>query len=144
MSASRQRRRIVGAAIAALLVGVLLGVVIGRVTAPGVDDAVSSSKTRGRSIAAALGTLPFEYEQARAGAAGEDQAGIESATQIVVDMVPPALDKAPWLGPGARRQVTDAVDAVKQAVRDKASVAALTSAVDDAVAIVRDVFNVAP
>ena len=144
MSASRQRRRTVGAAIAALLVGALLGVVIGRATAPGVDDAVSSSKARGRSIAAALGTLPFEYDQARAGAAGEDQARIESAAQIVIDMVPPALDKAPWLGPGAHQQVTDAVDAVKQAVRNKASVAALTSAVDDAVAIVRDVFNVAP
>jgi hypothetical protein len=131
----------VGAAIAALLVGVLLGIVLGRTTAPGVDDAVGSSKSRGSSIASALSTLPLEYEQARAGAGGEDQARIESAVQIVVDMVPPALDKAPWLGPSARRQVTDAVGAVMHAVRDKATVAEMTGAVETAVATVQDVFN---
>jgi hypothetical protein len=141
MSAHRQRRRMVGAAIAALLVGALLGVVIGRASAPGVDDAVSSSRSRGRSLASALSTLPFEYEQARAGAAGEDQARIESAVQIVIDMLPPALDKAPWLGPGARRQVTDAVDGVMQAVRSKVTGASMASAVETAVATVQDVFN---
>ena len=144
MSASRQRRRVIGVAIAALIVGVVVGALFGRATASGVDDALSSSRTKGRSIASALGTLPFEYEQARAEAAGEDQERIESAVQIVVDMVPPALDKASWLGPGARRQVTDAVDAVRQAVRNKASVTAVTTAVDSAVATVQDVFNVTP
>jgi hypothetical protein len=141
MSAGRQRRRIIGVAIAALVVGAILGVVIGRATASGADDALSSSRARGRSIASALSTLPFEYEQARSGAAGEDPARIESAVQIVVDMVPPALDKAPWLGPGARQQVTDSVNAVTQAVHAKATVAAMSSAVDTAVATVTDVFN---
>jgi hypothetical protein len=141
MSAGRQRRRTIGVAIAALLIGALAGVVIGRSTASTVDDAVSSSRARGRSIASALSTLPFEYEQARAGTAGEDQERIESAVQIVLDMVPPALDKAPWLGPGAHQQVTDAVDAVKQAVQDQTSVGTMTSVVDKAVATVRDVFS---
>jgi len=140
MSASHQRRRLVGATLAALVVGGVFGIALGRTTAPDVDDALNSSRRRAQDIAAALQTLPLEYQQSQEHAAGEDQARIESAVKIVVDMLPAALDQAPWLGPTARSRVTDSVNAVQAAVKRSAPVSELTAAVNDAVAAVQDVF----
>jgi len=142
MSASRQRRRTIAIAVAALVIGVGLGIVLGRVTANSVSDAVDASRSRGRDVAAALRTLPLEYEQARAGSGGETNAGIDDAVARVATMARAAFRKAPWLGPGDRGEVTSAVDAVGQAAHRSASLAEFKTAVDRAATTVEDVFGV--
>jgi hypothetical protein len=141
MSASRQRRRTILAAAAALVVGVLFGVLIGRATAPGVDDAIAASRSRGRDISAALRSLPIEYEQSQAGTGGENQSRIEDAVRRVADMAKTALDKAKWLGPGDRAEVTAAIDAVLQAARQQVSQSEFERVVNDAASKVEDVFG---
>jgi hypothetical protein len=141
MSATRQRRRMIALAVAALAVGLIAGLLIGRATASDVSDAVNASKDRGRALAAALRTLPLEYEQARSGS-GENQAGIEDTVKRVSDQAATAIAKAPWLGPTDRATVTSAMQAVVDAVRRKASTDEFQRTVEAAASVVEDVFAV--
>ena len=141
MSPNRQRRRIVGAAAIALLVGVILGVVIGRLTATSVDDEINASRKRGAAVGAALRTLPIEYEQLRGGTGGKSQVGFDDAVQRIVDQLTQALQKAPWIGPSAHDQAITDIEAVQQAAMSNASPDAFRAAVEKAAASIEDVFD---
>lgn len=141
MSASRQRRRMLLIAVAAALAGVVLGVLLGRATAPGVDDAIGASRGRGRSLASALRALPIEYERELSGP-GQDTSGIQDAARRVAVMADDTLGRAPWLGPGARRQVTDGVAAVRRAIQQGVGPQEFQKIAESSARVVEDVFAV--
>src|SRR4051812_12696608 len=104
MSATRQRRRMIVVALAALLVGLVAGLVLGRQTSSNVNDALGQSRDRGQRLAAALRALPLEYEQAQQGTAGESHTAIDDAVGRVVRQSTDALDHASWLGRSERER----------------------------------------
>jgi hypothetical protein len=142
MSADRQRRRVVMAAVLALLVGAIGGVLVGRATAPGVSDAIDDARSAGRDVAAALRVLPVEYEQAQSDS-GESAAGVDDAIDRVARLLPPALDQAEWLGPSARQRATDAVGEVKQSADAGEDPADFAATVETAAGTVEDAFGLA-
>ena len=140
MSANRQRRRIVVAALIALVVGLLGGWLLGRATATSVNDDVNASRARGGNVADTLRTLPIEYEQLRDGTGGKTQVAFDEAVQSIVDQVTKAVQQAPWLGPTARDQAIHAVETVQQAVAAKVSADEFRDTVEKAATSVEDVF----
>ena len=140
MSPNRQRRRIVAAAIVALIIGLLGGWLLGRATSTSVSDDVNASRTRGGDVADALRTLPIEYEQLQAGTGGKTQLAFDEAVQSIVDQLTKAVQEAPWLGPTARDQAVHAVETVQHAVAAKVSADAFRDTVEKAAVSVEDVF----
>ena len=141
MSPNRQRRRIVVAAVVALLIGLVGGWLLGRATATSVDDEINASRHRGGNVADALRTLPIEYEQLHAGTGGKSQLAFDEAVQSIVDQLTKAIQQAPWLGPTARAQAVHDVEAVQAAVAAKAAPDAFRAAVEKAATSVEDVFD---
>lgn len=141
MSASRQRRRILLIGLAAGLAGVIVGVLLGRATASGTSESIDASRSRGRSLASALRALPIEYER-EVLSPSKDISGIQDAAQRVGLMAEDTLKTAPWLGPGARRQVTDAVAAVKAAITRRVSPQEFQQIAEASASVIDDVFAV--
>lgn len=140
MSAARQRRRTIAIAVATLVLGLIAGLLIGRTTASGIDDDLSASRSRGRSLAAALRALPIEYEQAYSDT-GENQAGIEDATQRVANQADSAVANAPWLSATERTRVTEAVAAVVDTASRRAPPTDFEEAAEEAATTAEDVFG---
>lgn len=141
MSASRQRRRTVLIAATAALAGLILGVLLGRTTASGVSEALDASRSRGRSLASALRALPIEYER-ELSLPGQDISAIQDAARRVAAQADDTLAKAPWLGPGARKQVTDGVTSVQRAIQQRVNAQKFQQISDSTANIVDDVFSV--
>src|SRR4051794_678056 len=140
MSAAHKRRRTVAIAGIALLAGLGAGVLIGRAT--GGDDPVGDSRRDGREVAAALRTLPVEYELLRSGAPGKSQAALQDAVDRIADDLFVALAHAEWLGPTARAQATDAMKDAQRVVGAGEEPAQFGNDIEQAASSIEDVFNV--
>lgn len=136
---SRRRQRLLLAAAAALLVGLVLGWLGGRVTAPGLGDYVRTAAAEGRQLEASMRFLPIEYARQYAGGS----VGPGSSAQDTVDRAARGLDRvlaaAPWLGPADRTRLTQAVGAVADAARRKATPEEFRRTAEQAAATVADV-----
>jgi hypothetical protein len=141
MSAARKRRRTAVVAVVAVLVGLVLGVIIGRAT--GGEDPVGDSRRDGREVAAALRTLPVEYELLRSGAPGKSQAALQDAVDRIADDLFVALAHASWLGPTARAQATDSMKDAQRAVGAAEDPTEFGNDIEKAASSIEDVFNVA-
>src|SRR5207253_8072229 len=96
--ASTRRRRTIGIAVVAVLLGLGVGLLIGRSTAPGIADRISSVRDDARRTAAALRVIVLH-----------DEAGIptgssgDSGAELVLSRTRTELDdefaRAPWLAP---------------------------------------------
>lgn len=142
MSATRQRRRTILVAVAAVVVGVLVGFMIGRSSAPGVSDAVGDARTRGQNLASALRALPFEYEQALTGAAGESTAGIDDAIRRVSDRSTQAIADTPWLTTEQKDAIASAIGDVTSAAQERVAPGDFGRLVEGAAVVVERTFGV--
>jgi hypothetical protein len=142
MSAARKRRRVAVVAVLALVAGLALGIVIGRTT--GGDDPVGASRRDGREVAAALRTLPVEYELLRSGAPGKTELAFDDAVSRISDKLFLALSHATWLGPTARAQATNAMKDAQRAADAKENPDAFEQDIEASASSIEDVFNAVP
>jgi hypothetical protein len=138
---STRRRRMVGIAVACLVVGFLAGGAVGRATSPDVDDSVREVRARAQDAATALQRLPIEYEQAAAGEGGESPDTIVSALGRARATVDAAFEEIDVFGPAARTAVYDAFDRVAQAIDDRVAPTEFERVIAAAVAAVEDTFG---
>jgi hypothetical protein len=139
---STRRRRLVLLVLAGLVVGLGAGFGIGRATSSGVDDAVSSVKTEATDAAVALQRIPIEYQQALDDAVGESSGTLTGAIARARSELDQAWDDASWFGPGVRRPVDDAIDAVDEVARQRGNPEQFQAAVDAAVSAIEAAFGV--
>ncbi len=136
---AKRRRTTVVVAIATLVVGLAIGVAIGRATASSVDDEIAKGRDGGRELVTALRVLPLEYGQAFSGSS--ESALIEDTVNRSVSRLPAALDGAPWLGTAQRQTATAAVQAVRQAARDKLAPRRFDAVIATSITTLQNVFG---
>jgi hypothetical protein len=107
---ARRRRRILVAAGVALALGLVVGSVLGRVTAPTLDDRISSVQDDARQTAAGLRVIALHDEAGTA--SGTDDQGAELVIERTRSELDDLFDRAPWLGSDTRRTLFDEVDAL--------------------------------
>jgi hypothetical protein len=109
---ARRRRRILVAAGVALVAGLLVGLVAGRVTAPTLDDRISSVQDDARQTAAGLRVIAL-HDEAGTGGDADDQ-GAELVLRRTRSELDELFDRAPWLGSDTRKTLFDEVDALAE------------------------------
>ena len=141
--AGRRRRNLILGLVAAVVVGLVIGAVLGRVTAPTVDDRVTTVRDDARAVIGALTATPTEYRQQLEGSTEFSRGGgVDDALTTARSSLVAALDDATWLGPNLRREATSALDAVVAAERAKASQARYEAAVARATNRIETVFGI--
>jgi hypothetical protein len=120
--AGRRRRNLIIGLVGALIVGLLIGGVIGRVSAPGISDKVSSVQDSAREVTARLQATPIEYRKQLSGSTEFESGGtvLESLGEAQT-LLGSAVNDAVWLGPTQRKELEDAMAAVITAARAKVS-----------------------
>jgi hypothetical protein len=117
---ARRRRRLIAAAVLALIAGLAVGVLIGRVSSPSVPDRVRAVQSDARAAAAGLRVLAL-HDQAGAIANGQPGAGgadlVLSRTRSTLQ---DAFAAAPWLGPTQRSRLLHDLDLLV-AITDRTS-----------------------
>lgn len=114
--AARRRRTTIGLAVACLLVGLAVGGFAGRATAPTLSDRLNTVRNEARETAAALRVLALH---AQSGAVSNQAPG-EGGADLVLERVRNELRRefslAPWLEPGQRDSLLQALDALRSHV----------------------------
>ncbi|HEV7759523.1 MAG TPA: hypothetical protein VGO78_11060 [Acidimicrobiales bacterium] len=108
---ARRRRRVLVTAGVALALGLLLGAIAGRVTAPTLDDRISSVRGDARETAAGLRVIAL-HDEAGTGAEGEGDQGADLVLERTRTELDGLFDRAPWLGSDARAGLFDELDAL--------------------------------
>ena len=132
--AGRRRRNVIIGLVGALIVGLIIGGLIGRASAPGVSDRVSSVQDSARAVTARLQATPTEYQKQLEGSTEFKSGGtvVQSLTDAQ-STLGRTLDDAVWLGPAQRKDIEDAVDALVNAAKAKVSATAYEKLVTTAV-----------
>jgi hypothetical protein len=132
--AGRRRRNVIIGLVGALIVGLIVGAFIGRASAPGISDKVSSVQDSARAVTARLQATPIEYQKQLNGSTEFKSGGtvLQSLTDAQATMRG-ALDDAVWLGPAQRQDVEDALDALVTAAKAKVAAATYAKLVNTAV-----------
>jgi hypothetical protein len=138
----KRKRATILVAVATAIAGLVIGIVIGRATAPSVNDKIADGRKGGQELATALQVLPLEYGQALNGSEGTTLIG--DTVNRALAQLNTALDGAPWLGPGQRRQATQAVQAVRTAATNKVPLKRFQTIVDSSSATIETVFGLPP
>lgn len=141
--AGRRRRNLILGLVAAVVVGLVVGALVGRVTAPTVDDRVTTVQDDARSVVGALAATPNEYRKQLEGSTEfRTGGGVDDALTTARGSLVTALDNAPWLGPNLRRDATTALDQVVAAERAKVSQARYEAAIARASTRIETVFGI--
>jgi len=101
---ARRRRRTLLLAVVTAVVGGTLGVTIGRYTAPDVSDRVRSVRDQARQTASGLEVISLHTGVGAVGAGGTDLVLARTSRELARE-----FDRAPWVDPGQRRVVLDAL-----------------------------------
>ena len=119
--AGRRRRRLVLCTVGALGAGLVVGALLGRVTAPTVEDRLSSVRDDARATAAGLRVIAIHDESRtlgeRAGDRGADLVLRDTRSQLRGE-----FDDAPWITLARREALFKALDAL-EGQSDKTSAA---------------------
>ena len=130
-------RVILAVALLALIVGGIAGFLIGRSTAdePTLPELVADLEEDLRPAGAALELVPLEYGQAAGGSGGETEyAAALSQAETAVTTIEGARDDLDALSPERAERAAQAVEAVRAAVEDRAPVAEVERAAQEATA----------
>ena len=141
---STRRRRLVGIAVACLLVGLVAGGAVGRLTSPGVDDAVTAVRDHAHDAITTLERLPIEYEQSLAQEGGEDTGKITAALDRASRELDAAYAEIEVFGPTTRAATDAALDGLAQDVSDGASQDEFERAIGSAIVDIEATFGLAP
>lgn len=143
MPASRRRRRLVLALLAAAVVGAVIGGFAGRGLAPSLRDRVDDVQEKAREASAELRAMPVNYEKERV-ASGEFRrgGGVADALERAHADLRAALDAAVWLGPSARADAEAAFARVETAHRRAVAPARFEAVVRRSAADVDAVFGI--
>jgi hypothetical protein len=106
---ARRRRRVLAAAGVALALGLLVGAVAGRLTAPSIDDRITSVRDDARATAAGLRVIALHDEADTGGGDDQGAALVLDRTRTELDDL---FDRAPWLGSDTRTELFDELDAL--------------------------------
>jgi hypothetical protein len=101
---SRRRRRLALTAAATAVVGAVVGAGVGRLSAPTVDDRVTSVRNEAKDTASGLQVISLHAEATTVGAGGTD-AVLQTTARELAD----EFDRAPWVDSGQRRLVLQAL-----------------------------------
>jgi hypothetical protein len=137
----RSRRRMIAVAAAVAVVALVLGLIIGRATASGVDDAVSSSRRKATDAATALARLPLEYQQATANS-GETPATVLGALAAARTQAHAAFQASPWLAAADLQSLDSRIDALDATAKARAPQATFEQQIGDATATIATVFRI--
>ncbi len=127
--AARRRRRMLAFVGVALVAGLIVGALVGRITAPTVDDRISSVQEDARQTAAALRVLALHDES---GAISNQSAGDGGADLVLARTrsdLAKEFDDAPWITTAQRKALISALDDL-DAMTDRTS-GAFGTAADD-------------
>lgn len=134
LPAGRRRRNVIIGLAGALIVGMIIGGLIGRASAPGISDKVSSVQDSARAVAARLAATPIEYQQQLDGSTEFKSGGtVLQSLAEALRTLDRALDDAVWLGPSQRKDNEDALDALVTAAKAKVTAAQYEKLVTTAV-----------
>ena len=112
----RRRRLVIGVA-AAVVIGLVVGGIVGRTSAPSVADEVLTVRESGSQLAARVGALPIEYEQAVAGTGDTVQKGVIEALDGIDADAKTIASRALWLTAAQRLEIDAALADVRDAAR---------------------------
>lgn len=111
--AGRRRRRTLGAAGAALVLGLVVGAMAGRGTAPTIEDRVRSVSTAARQTAAGLRVLALHDQAGAASTQVGETGGADLALQRARQQLSHVFDRAPWLPQAQREKLLKQLDALE-------------------------------
>jgi hypothetical protein len=120
LPAGRRRRKVIIGLVGALVVGLLMGDVIGRLTAPTLEDKVTSAQDTARQVTARIRSTPNEYQKQLSGSDQFRSGGtVEQSLVAARTTLRNAVSDAVWLGPSQRRELDAALAPVIDAARHK-------------------------
>ena len=119
--AGRRRRRLGLFTGGALVAGLVVGALLGRVTAPTVEDRLSSVRDDARATAAGLRVIAIHDESATVPDQAGDQ-GVELVLRETREQLGGEFDDAPWITLVQREALFKALDAL-ESQDDKTSAA---------------------
>jgi hypothetical protein len=131
VSASRRRRRVLGAAAAALALGLLVGFVVGRMTAPTLATQVAHAQERGRAASSQLRVLALHAESGATSQTGSGDGGVTLALERAKAELTSALDDAPWIPPTRRQRLLAEIDGLAEETKAKPDQRAFASSVTE-------------
>ncbi len=143
MPASRRRRRLALALLAALVVGGVIGGFVGHALAPSLTEQVGDVQEKARDVSSELRAMPINYEKERS-ASGEFSrgGGVDDALQRAHSELRAALGAAVWLGPSARADAEAAFERVEAAKRGAVAPARFDAVVQRSAADLDAVFGI--
>ncbi len=125
-----------------LVLGLIGGVWLGRSTAPSFDEQVGDLRSTVSKVDADLSKLPATYRGDRSGdKAAAVAAKISSSVAKAETALEPVLADASWLTAEQRRQVAEALDAIRDGARRGVAVGTFNARVSEARTLLQTFFG---
>jgi hypothetical protein len=141
--AGRRRRNIILGLVGAVIVGLIIGAVLGRVTAPTIDDKVSSVQDTVRAVTARIRATPIEYEKQLNGSTEFRGGGtVAQSLSDAQQSLNGALDDAVWMGGSQRNEIKGSMAALLATAKSKTSAARYEKLAEETAAALESSFGI--